>query len=304
MPDLKEFIAARDFLLKADGYEAAKAGFVWPRLADFNWARDYFDALADRCAHPALIYLDDKGREEKISFSRMRDKSNMVANFLRALGLVKGDRILLMLPNSIELFEIMLGAMKLGASIIPASTLLTVEDISDRIVRGGVKCVVTDEELSKRVDRAASEVQTFFSKIYIGAPREGWIDYNEIGGHSSNFRTGDMFSQDDELLIYFTSGTTAKPKLVLQTHQTYPVGHLSTMYWIGARKGNVHYNVSAPGWAKYAYSSIFGVWNAEATTLVFNYSARFNAKQVLEAIEKYEVTTFCAPPTVWRFLLL
>jgi len=304
MSDLKEFIASRDFLLKADRYDAAKAGFVWPRLGDFNWARDYFDALSDYCPHPALIYLDDKGREERISFSRMKDRSNMAANFLRDLGLVKGDRILLILPNSIELFEIMLGAMKLGTAIIPASTLLTIEDIRDRIERGRVKCVVTNGELSNRVDRAGSRIQAALSKICVGGVPNGWIDYDEISGRSSNFRSKDVFSQDDELLIYFTSGTTAKPKLVLHTHQTYPVGHLSTMYWIGARKGDVHYNVSAPGWAKYAYSSIFGVWNAEATSLVFNYSARFNAKQVLEVIEKYAVTTFCAPPTVWRFLLL
>lgn len=304
LPNLREFITSRDFLLNASAYEDAKAGFVWPNLRDFNWARDYFDSLADRCSHPALIYVDDKGREERISFSRMKDRSNMAANLLRSLGLSKADRVLVMLPSSIGLFEIMLGAMKLGAAIIPASTLLTAEDIKDRIVRGSVKCVVSDAELAKRVDQAGIEVSNSFSKVSLGGVKEGWIDYGEIDGQSSNFRSEDVFSLNDELLIYFTSGTTAKPKLVLQTHHTYPVGHLTTMYWIGAKKGDVHYNVSAPGWAKYAYSSIFGVWNAEATSLVYNYSGRFNAKDVLEVIEKCQVNTFCAPPTVWRFLLL
>jgi acetyl-CoA synthetase len=304
LSSLKEFIAARDFLLKAHDYREAKEGFVWPKLADFNWARDYFDTLADHCTNPALVYVDDMGAEEKVSFPTLKDRSNKAANFLRDLGLVKGDRVMLMVPNSVELFEILLGAMKLGCAIIPASTLLTADDIRDRIARGRVKCIVTDGELASRVDQAAVRLADSVFNVSLGAGPRNWIDYSEIDGQSANFRSEEIFSEDDELLIYFTSGTTAKPKLVLQTHRTYPVGHLTTMYWIGVKGGELHYNVSAPGWAKYAYSSIFGVWNAEATSFVYNYTGRFNARQVLEVIEKYQVNTFCAPPTVWRFLLL
>lgn len=304
MPGLKEFIAARDFLLKAETYQEAKAGFAWPRLEDFNWARDYFDTLADHCTNPALVYVDDNGFEKIVSFPTLRERSNRAANFLRSLGLGKGDRAMLMMSNSVELFEILLGAMKAGCTIIPASTLLTTDDIQDRIARGKVKCIVTDGNLASRVDQAAAGAAGSMHKVRLGAGPKNWIDYAEIDRQSPNFRSEDFFSETDELLIYFTSGTTAKPKLVLQTHRTYPVGHLTTMYWIGVKKGDVHYNVSAPGWAKYAYSSIFGVWNAEATSFVYSYTGRFNAKQVLGVIEKYEVNTFCAPPTVWRFLLL
>ena len=302
MPGLEEFIATRDFLLNAHNYEQAKVGFEWPRLHKFNWALDYFDTLAGRNSNPALIYVDDKGAERKASFQEMKERSNKAANFLSNLQLKKKDRIVLMMSSSVELFEIFLGAMKSGCVIIPSSTLLTADDIRDRIGRGKAKCVFTNKELTSRIDSAS--IADSVSKVSVGGGPNGWIDYAEADGESADFRSEDTFSPEDELLIYFTSGTTAKPKLVLQTHGSYPVGHLTTMYWIGARKGDVHYNISAPGWAKYAYSSIFGAWNAEATSFLYNYAGKFDPKHVLSVIENYGVRTLCAPPTVWRFLLL
>lgn len=302
MAGLREFTAARDFLLNAHNYQEAKAGFDWPQRNQFNWALDYFDTLAGKCSNPALMYVDDKGLETKVTFQAMKERSNKAANFLMTLGLKRKDRIMLMMPSSVELFEVFLGAMKAGCVIIPASTLLTVDDIRDRIGRGKAKCVFTGAQLTSRIDSAS--IPDSVSKVSVGGGRNGWTDYAEIDDQSANFRTEDTFSSEDELLIYFTSGTTAKPKLVLQTHGSYPVGHLSTMYWIGARKGDVHYNISAPGWAKYAYSSIFGAWNAEATSFLYNYSGKFDPKRVLSVIESHDVRTLCAPPTVWRFLLL
>jgi len=242
---LREFTAARDFLLNAHNYQEAKAGFDWPQRNQFNWALDYFDTLAGKCSNPALMYVDDKGLETKVTFQAMKERSNKAANFLMTLGLKKKDRIMLMMPSSVELFEVFLGAMKAGCVIIPASTLLTVDDIRDRIGRGKAKCVFTGAQLTSRIDSAS--IPDSVSKVSVGGGRNGWTDYAEIDDQSANFRTEDTFSSEDELLIYFTSGTTAKPKLVLQTHGSYPVGHLSTMYWIGARKGDVHYNISAPG---------------------------------------------------------
>ena len=302
MAGLREFTAARDFLLNARNYQEAKAGFDWPELNQFNWALDYFDTLAGKCSNPALMYVDDKGSETKVTFQAMKERSNKAANFLKALGLKRNDRIMLMMPSSIELFEVFLGAMKSGCVIIPASTLLTVDDIRDRIGRGKAKCIFTSAELTSKTDSAS--IPDFVFKVSVGGGQNGWTDYADVDDQSANFRTEDTFSSDDELLIYFTSGTTAKPKLVLQTHGSYPVGHLSTMYWIGARKGDVHYNISAPGWAKYAYSSIFGAWNAEATSFLYNYSGKFDPNRVLSVIESHNVSTLCAPPTVWRFLLL
>jgi acetyl-CoA synthetase len=302
--DTSRFLGARDFLLSALNYQEAKAGFAWPELPNFNWALDYFDTLAERCTNPALVYVDDKGAEDEVSFQSMRERSNKAANFLRDLGLKKGDRILLMLQNCAELFEVFLGAMKVGCVIIPASTLLTAEDVRDRMVRGKARCVVTNEEFSGRVDQAIPSETRSILKISLGSKGNDWIDYAENNRQSSNFKAEETFTSSDGLLIYFTSGTTAKPKLVLHTHGSYPIGHLTTMYWIGLKPGDLHYNISAPGWAKYAWSSIFGVWNAEATTFVYNYSDRFNPKEVLRVIQDYKVNSLCAPPTVWRHLLL
>jgi len=299
-----EFLAARDYLLNVPNYQEAKAHFTWPETTNFNWALDYFDSLAEKRANPALFYVDDKGTEKKVSFQKMKERSNKAANFLQSRGLGKGDRVLLMMPNCPELFEILLGAMKLGCVIIPASTLLTPEDVRDRIGRGNAKCVVTDAELRSRIDQAISSTTKAISKISLGGNASGWVDFAQIDDCSGTFRSEETFAPKDELLIYFTSGTTAKPKLVLHTHGSYPVGHLTTMYWIGVKPGDLHYNVSAPGWAKYAWSSIFGVWNAEATTFAYNYSGRFNPKDVLKTIQDYEINTLCAPPTVWRHLLL
>jgi acetyl-CoA synthetase len=303
LSSLRDFVAARDFLLNAPNYREAKAGFKWPKMEAFNWALDYFDTLAERCSNPALLYVDDAGAERRVSFAALKENSNRVANFLRARGLLKGDRILLMLPNCVELFEIFLGAMKAGGVIIPASTLLTIEDIKDRIVRGKVRCVFTDHELAGKVDEAHREV-TSLLKVILGEEENGWAVYDEVQSQPADFRSRDVFAANDPLLIYFTSGTTAKPKLVLHTHGSYPVGHLTTAYWIGARKGDLHYNVSQTGWAKYAWSSLFGAWNAETTSLLYNYSGRFDPKRALEVVEKYQVKTLCAPPTVWRLLIL
>jgi len=299
-----EFLAARDFLLQVPNYNEAKAHFAWPRVSDFNWALDYFDSLAERRTNPALLYVDDKGTEKKLSFGEMREKSNKAANFLRSLGLGKRDRVLLMMANRPELFQVILGAMKLGCVIIPASTLLTTEDLRDRMERGKVKCVITDAELTSRIDNALPAVATKVTKISLGAREGEWVNFTQIDDQAATFKTDESFTPDDELLIYFTSGTTAKPKLVLHTHASYPVGHLTTMYWIGVKPGDLHYNLSQPGWAKYAWSSIFAAWNAEATTFVYNYSGRFNPRDVLIAIQQYEVNSLCAPPTVWRHLLL
>lgn len=302
MSGLEAFIAARDCLLNAPSYRQAKAEFSWPNLETFNWALDYFDTLAEKCSNPAIVYVDDKGMERKVSFQRMSERSNKVANFLTSLRLAKKDRVMLMLGSSVELFEIFLAAMKTGCVIIPASTLLTSSDVRDRIARGNIRCIFADTELTDKID--SSPLDGSVSRISVGGSRDGWTDYAEIDDESASFSAKDIFTPEDELLVYFTSGTTAKPKLVLHTHGSYPVGHLTTMYWIGTRNGDLHYNISAPGWAKYAYSSIFGSWNAEATSFLYNYTGKFDPKNVLRVIESFGVKTLCAPPTVWRFLLL
>jgi len=294
------FIQARDFLLKnrAD-YETAYRNFVWPRPAKFNWALDYFDPLAAGNSRTALWIVDESGEEEKRSFAELKEASDRVANFLRAQGIGRGDRILLMLGNVVPLWETMLAAMKLGAVVIPATTLLTGDDLKDRLERGGVKAIVAEAGVTDRfADLTSGQVQ-----ISVGGAAAGWIPFDEAYTASPDFEPEGETKADDLLLLYFTSGTTSKPKLVAHSHISYPIGHLSTMYWVGMQPGDVHLNISSPGWAKHAWSNFFAPWNAEATVFIYR-SERFNAANVLAAVEKYGVNTLCAPPTVWRMFIL
>ena len=141
-----------------------------------------------------------------------------------------------------------------------------------------------------------------YGRIVVGQDRPGWTNLEQARAASAEFTPDAPTNADDPLLLYFTSGTTAKPKLVLHTHQSYPVGHLSTMYWIGLMPGDVHFNISSPGWAKHAWSNVFAPWNAGATVFIYNY-ARFNAKATLDVVARCGVTSLCAPPTVWRMLI-
>jgi acetyl-CoA synthetase len=299
-PDAATFQAARDFLLaRADDYEAARSGFRWPDATGLNWAVDWFDGvLAEESPDaPALWIVEQDGSETKLTFAELSGRSSRVAGWLRANGVGRGDRILLMLGNQVELWETMLAAMKLGAVVIPATTLLTAADITDRIERGGVRHVVTGAGDTAKFEGLTGD----WTKISVG-PAEGWLSYEDAAGAEPYSGSEEATHGDDTLLLYFTSGTTDKPKLVEHTYASYPVGHLSTMYWIGLRPGDVHLNVSSPGWAKHAWSNFFAPWNAGACVLVFNYT-RFSAPAMLDVLKRCEVTSFCAPPTVWRMLI-
>ena len=294
------FRSARDLLLRyREDYDAARASFGWPDLDEFNWALDWFDVIA--AEHPgrtALRVVGDDGSDESVSYAAMAARSGQVANWLRGLGVRRGDRILLMLGNIVPLWEVMLAAMKLGAVVIPASTLLQPADLADRIDRGDVRHVVTEAEHVPKFDGVPGE----WTRVVIGGTQTGWHAYADSAAAPAGFTPDGVTKAADPLLLYFTSGTTSQPKLVGHTQASYPAGHLSTMYWIGIQPGDVHLNISSPGWAKHAWSNVFAPWNAQATILILN-QARFNAAGLLKAIGDCGVTTFCAPPTVWRMLI-
>ncbi len=299
------FRAARDLLLSyRDDYESARREFAWPELGEFNWALDWFDVIAaEHPDRPALRILADDG-DISLSYGELKARSGQVANWLSGLGVGRGDRVLLMLGNVAPLWEVILATMKLGAVIIPASTLLQPADLVDRIARGQVRHVITDtSQLGK-----FGEVPGEWTRIVVGEAADvtaGWHSYADaFAGPDPNteFTPEGVTRAGDPLLLYFTSGTTAQPKLAAHTQVSYPVGHLSTMYWIGIQPGDVHLNLSSPGWAKHAWSNVFAPWNAGATVLVLNYP-RFSAASLLDALGGCRVTTFCAPPTVWRMLI-
>lgn len=296
--DLQSFLKARDFLLThRTDYDTAYRDFRWPQLTNFNWALDYFDVMAKDNHKPALWLVDDHG-ETKLSFAELSARSNQVANFLRGQGVKRGDVVLMMLNNVVPLWETMLACIKLGAVIIPATTLLVTEDLKDRFERGGAAHVVAGADQTAKFDG----LDVAFTKIVVGGAHDGWTSFDEAYQASAEFKADGETRVTDTLLLYFTSGTTAKPKLVAHSYQSYPVGHLSTMYWIGLQPGDVHLNISSPGWAKHAWSNFFAPWNAGATVFVYNYG-RFSAKAMLDVIVRCGVTSLCAPPTVWRMLI-
>ena len=296
------FRAARDFLLEhREDYHRASAEFDWPVLTEFNWALDWFDVVAAQeptASRPALWIVEEDGTETRQTFADLSRRSNQVANWLRANGVRRGDRLILMLGNQGELWETILAAMKLGVVLIPASTLLGAADLRDRVDRGrAAHVVVRAEDTPKFADVPGS-----YTRIAVGEPVDGWLSFADSAGAGADFTPDGVTAATDTLLLYFTSGTTARPKLVQHTHASYPVGHLSTMYWIGLEPGDVHLNISSPGWAKHAWSNVFAPWNAEATVFIFNYS-RFDATALMSQMDRCGVTSFCAPPTVWRMLI-
>jgi acetyl-CoA synthetase len=293
------FHAARDLLFAhREDYDGAVRLFAWPQLTHFNWALDHFDVIARGNHTPALHIVEEDGRQCVRSFAELSERSGQLANYLHGLGVRRGDRLLLVMGNELALWESMLAAFKLGAVVIPATALLTTADLEDRIARGRVRHVIAG---SAHVPKFAS-LTGDYTRICVGAPHPGWRDYAQSDASTREFRPDGETRATDPLLLYFTSGTTSKPKLVLHTHQSYPVGHLSTMYWLGLRPGDIHLNISSPGWAKHAWSCLFAPWNAGACVFIHNV-ARFQPQVLLHTLVQHGVTSLCAPPTVWRMLI-
>ena len=304
MTPTARFLRARQALLDhRDDLEAARQAFSWPDLPEFNWALDWFDVLAEGNDRPALSLWSDEAEVERLSFRELSERSSRLASFLRGHGVGRGDPILVMLPNVTALWEVMLAAIKLGAVVVPSTPLLTPRDLGQRLDRGGIKHLVTDAAGVEKLGEVDLGGRTRFLAGRGIEAIEGWTSLAGAASASARFTPEGPTKKDDPFLLYFTSGTTAQPKLVLHTHQSYPVGHLSTMYWLGLREGDVHENISSPGWAKHAWSSFFAPWNAGATILV-HAAPRFSAARSIDVLRRAKVNTLCAPPTVWRMMIV
>ena len=292
------FREARDLLLELEhDYHGARAAFVWPRPERFNWALDWFDAELAAGEHGRKIALKVVGdRVETRTFEDLRIESSRLANGLRALGAKRGDRLLMMLGVVPELWATMLASMKLGLVLIPAMPTLGPADIADRLERGQAKFLVAHGSDAEKFAGLGEGVV----RVAVGVAPSRWRRYAMLLG-SQFFEPDGPTQADDPMLLYFTSGTTARAKLVVHSHASYPIGHLSTMYGLGLKPGDAHLNISSPGWAKHAWSSVFAPWNAGATVIAL--SQRFEPRAALDALVEHQVTTFCAPPTVWRMLI-
>jgi len=293
--------AARDFVLAhAYDFDALREGFRWPELTEFNFALEWFDVVAGE--HPdrvAVKIVESDLSETTATYGELASRSDRVANWLLSLGMRRGDTMIVMLHNTIELWEILLGLTKMGGVAIPTSTLLSDTDLAWRIETAGSRFTVAPTDLVGKFGRVPADTV----KIGIGDDLpHGWAHYGESATASEIFTPDAPTRADDTCLLYFTSGTTSRPKLVEHTHVSYPVGHLSTMYWLGVRPGDVHLNISSPGWGKHAWSNFYSPFLAQATVFIFNYE-RFHADTLMQIMDTHEVSSFCAPPTVWRMLI-
>ena len=304
----RAFFSARDQLLDLAGDPArARSEFRWPDVGQrFNWAHDVFDAIAENNDRTALWISEEDGSETKRSFAELKQRSDQVANWLRSIGAKPGDVAMLMLGNRVELWEIMLAALKIGVIILPTSVVLGSHELQDRVERGRVRWVFAEAEDAAKF----TEVPGEYRGVGVGlenASRDhrallfDWMRYEESRS-ASLAAIRKTTASDDPALLYFTSGTTSLPKIVVHSHTSYPLGHLTTMSWLGVRPGDVHSVISAPGWAKHAWSSFFGPWQVGATVFVAN-QARFDPEALVAELDRAGVNTFCAPPTVWRMLI-
>lgn len=291
---------SRDQLIESIAdYDRAVADFRWPELTGtFNWAIDWFDVIARGNDVVALWITEQDGSELKVTFDEMARRSDQVATWLAGVGIGKSDRVILMLGNQVELWEVMLAVVKVGAIVMPTTAVLGPDDLRDRIDRGAARCVIANHADVPKF----AEIGGDYVRIVVGGEHAGWHSYSDAADVESAGPFESVTTVDEPMLIYFTSGTTSRPKLVEHSQISYAVGHFTTVAWIGSRPGDVHLAISSPGWAKHAWSCFFAPWIAESTIFVYNYT-RFDAAALMTQLRRAKVNTFCAPPTVWRMLI-
>ncbi|MDQ2806374.1 MAG: AMP-binding protein [Chloroflexota bacterium] len=288
-------------------YEATRAAFVLDVPEWFNWARDVVAGWAADSERLAMLWVGPDGEERRITFAEFDQRANAVAAALRDLGVQPGDRVAIMLPRVPEWWEAVLGIMKRGAVSMPGTILLTAKDIAYRISAAEARVVITDAAGAAKVDSVAAQTPSLAVRIVVGdgdVPA-GWLRYADLVAAAPTDYSGEPTRSSDPVMIYFTSGTVGYPKMVLHTHASYPLGHRITgKYWLDLRPGDLHWNVADNGWAKAAWSSLFGPWGEGAALFVQDSRGKFNAAETLDLLARYPITTLCAPPTVYRTLVL
>lgn len=297
-------MAAREHPATFD-YDALRAGFRWDVPEYHNFAVDTVGGWARDPERLAMLHLDADGDERRITFADFHARSDRLAAALRERGVGWGDRVLIVLPRIPAWWEAILAVMKLGAISLPGTTLLTARDLAYRINASEATVIVTDGEVAPRVEQAAERCPTLELMIVAGAHRPGWLSWEELVAEPSSDFSPCRTRADDPCMLYFTSGTTAQPKMVLHTHASYPIGHQVTgRYWLALDEHDLHWNYSDNGWAKAAWSSLFGPWIVGAALFVQDARGRFDPAAVLRVLREYPITSFCAAPTIYRMLVL
>jgi acetyl-CoA synthetase len=293
-------------------YEETYAEFSIQVPEYYNFGYDVIDAWAKRDRNKlAMIWVNQEGVEKKFSFRDMMNLSNSAANILLKYGIKKGDRVMLMLPRVPEWWIFVIALIKLGAVFCPCPTMLTPHDIKYRVNAGKFKMIITDLENADKVEEICSKCPSLTARFLADGELPGWASFPwellypaPVSHRSVSMPVERKTKATDPMLIYFTSGTTGEAKMVLHD-QSYPLGHIVTArFWHDVRSTDLHFTFSDTGWAKCAWGKIFGQWIEGACQFVYDVRGKFKATEILPLLDKYEVTTFCAPPTVYRMLIL
>jgi acetyl-CoA synthetase/medium-chain acyl-CoA synthetase len=298
MSDLRESL---------DAYSRRVEQFRWDVPDSFNFGHDVVDRYAkEDASRPALIWRDAAGSEQRLGFGAIRSRSNRVAHLLRELGVEAGDPVIVMLPRVPEWQQTLIGALKAGALAIPSSTILRPKDIAYRAQHSGARVIVTTHDQTAAVDEVRKELTSVRHFVVLGAPRkpvpDGWLDFREaLAGQPDDDTAGRPTRASDPALVYYTSGTTGPPKAVLHSHAYTHAQRLTATEWLGVRGEDRLWTTSDTGWAKAAYSVLFGPWSVGAE--VFMYHGRFEPQNELRLLQELRPNVFCAPPTEFRLLV-
>ncbi len=290
-------------LQKMTDYEETRRTFKYEVPEFYNFGFDVIEKRAAENDKVAFYYVTRDGETiESHTFSDLDRSSNRVGNMLRGLGVVKGDRAIVVLPRIPAFYEVVIGTIKMGVISMPGTMLLTAKDLEYRINRAKAKLVIVTEEHAGRIEEIKDQCPTLEHCIIVGGQREGWIDYTAARADALDTLSRDDVEPsraEDDMLIYFTSGTTAYPKMVPRDH-AYPLAHKITgTYWMDLEENDIHWTLSDTGWAKAAWG-MFPQWQLGAAIVLYDAGPGFDADAHLHVIEQLGVTTFCAPPTVFR----
>lgn len=290
-------------------YDEERKTFRWQVADDYNFAFDTIGHWAEESGKLAMLWIGQDGTEARYTFAHFDEQSSRVAHALKTLGLQKGERVLLMLPRVPEWWEAMLGLMKIGAVGIPCTTLLTPKDIQYRAEIAEAVALITDQAGAAKMAQVRAQCPTIRTVMVADEPGvqcpEGCVGYHPAVDIASPTWYDRVTTSNDPCLIYFTSGTVGYPKMVLHTHASYPVGHtvVTGRYWLDLRPDDLHWNLSEMGWAKAAWSNFFGPWGNGAALFIQDARGKFDAAETLALLQRYPITTFCAPPTAYRLLV-
>lgn len=273
--------------------------------ARYNWAFEVFDGWARDPGKLALLWVSPDGQARRFTYAELAERSRRFANVLAGLGVARGERVFIMLPRVFQWWEIVLGCLRSCTVSSPGTTLLTTKDLEYRLNVSEASVVITDEDNAFKIDQVLAACPSVKRRIVVGRAGGGWLEYEALMQRASGTLAHPDNASGDPMMIYFTSGTTGYPKMVLHTHASYPIGHVITgKFWLDNTPEDLHWTISDTGWAQAAWTCLFGPWNMGAALFVWDARGKkFEPGETLEMFERFPITTFFAPPTAYRMFV-